>query len=150
MLRGTRFPALPTLVVFRNSVVTMNLFRHLTLTRILDRCGLLLVGLVALQSIALADTRVRLTRDGKPLASIVTAARPSPSARLAALEIQSHVQRISGTTLPIVSDDTPVGTGSLRSRPGSVLPHPVMQGTASPTDGCRRLPMTRGACPRCV
>lgn len=107
MLRGTRFPALPTLVVFRNPVVTMNLFRHLMLTRILACRGLLMVGLFALHSVTLADTRVRLTRDGKPLASIVTAARPSPSARLAALEIQSHVQRISGATLPIVSDDTP-------------------------------------------
>ncbi len=77
-------------------------------SRITSPWILLLLGILGIPSRIEADATLRLTRDGKPLASIVTAARPSPSARLAALEIQSHVLKISGATLPIVSDDTPI------------------------------------------
>ncbi len=49
---------------------------------------------------------LQLTRDGRPTASIVTAAQPTPSAALAATELQWHLQRITGATLPMVSDET--------------------------------------------
>ena len=45
-----------------------------------------------------------LTRDAKPVCSIVVATPASPSARLAALEIQSHVLKITGAELPIRSE----------------------------------------------
>ena len=50
-----------------------------------------------------------LTREGQPVATIVTAAEPSRPARLSALEIQTHVWRISGAVLPIVDDGAEVG-----------------------------------------
>jgi hypothetical protein len=45
-----------------------------------------------------------LVRDGKPACAIVIAERPSPAARLAALELQSHVLKITGIELPLRDD----------------------------------------------
>ena len=45
-----------------------------------------------------------LTQNGKPACSIVIAAQPSPSVRLAALELQSHIMKISGAEIPIHSE----------------------------------------------
>ena len=42
-----------------------------------------------------------ITHGGKPASTIVIAERPSPAARLAALEIQCHVLKISGAEIPI-------------------------------------------------
>ena len=47
---------------------------------------------------------VALVKDGKPVASIVTAANPTPSARLAALELQYHIRKITGAVVPIGTD----------------------------------------------
>lgn len=55
-----------------------------------------------------ADTKavsVDLVRDGVPSASIVVAKQPTRSAQLAAVELQYHIQKITGATLPIVADD---------------------------------------------
>ncbi len=49
-----------------------------------------------------------LVRDGTPLASVVIAKHAAKSARLAASELQYHIQKITGATLPIVADDQPV------------------------------------------
>jgi len=49
-----------------------------------------------------------LTQDGRPAATIVTASRPTPSVALAATELQWHVRRITGASLPIVSDEEDV------------------------------------------
>ena len=48
---------------------------------------------------------VDLVRDGVPVASIVVAKQPTRSAQLAAVELQYHIQKITGATLPIVADD---------------------------------------------
>jgi hypothetical protein len=54
---------------------------------------------------------VTLVSDGRPVATIVTAVNPTPSAALAAAELQTHVRRITGATLPTATDDqTVVGT----------------------------------------
>ena len=45
-----------------------------------------------------------LARDGKPAATIVTAADPTDVAAFSALELQYHVQKITGATLPIKTD----------------------------------------------
>ena len=45
-----------------------------------------------------------LVRDGQPVATIVTAAAPTDVAAFAAQELQYHVQKITGATLPIKSD----------------------------------------------
>lgn len=46
-----------------------------------------------------------LTREGKPACTIVVAKDPTPAARLASLEIQHHVMKITGAELPIRTDD---------------------------------------------
>jgi hypothetical protein len=46
-----------------------------------------------------------LVCDRKPNASIIVAEQPTASARLAAWELQYHVKKITGTTLPIVTDN---------------------------------------------
>jgi len=47
---------------------------------------------------------VTLVKHGTPDASIVVAENPTPSAHLAALEIQYHIQKITGAVLPIQTD----------------------------------------------
>jgi hypothetical protein len=44
---------------------------------------------------------VTLVRDGKPTSTIVIAPKPTPAARLAALEIQRHIEQITGVRVPI-------------------------------------------------
>ena len=45
---------------------------------------------------------------GLPVCSIVIAESPSPAARLAALELQCHVVKITGVEIPIRSENEPV------------------------------------------
>ena len=47
---------------------------------------------------------ITLTRAGNPNATIVVAAEPTRAAQLAALELQYHIERITGAVLPIVRD----------------------------------------------
>ncbi|OGV65724.1 MAG: hypothetical protein A3K19_25875 [Lentisphaerae bacterium RIFOXYB12_FULL_65_16] len=52
-----------------------------------------------------------LTENGSPKATIVLAKDASCAARFAAAELQEHVKKITGATLPMVADDQPaVGT----------------------------------------
>ena len=57
-------------------------------------------------SVFLAGSAVpmELVTDGIPRATIVTPGSPSLSATLAALELQYHVQEMTGVTLPVKSD----------------------------------------------
>ncbi|MCX6924430.1 MAG: hypothetical protein NT154_14630, partial [Verrucomicrobia bacterium] len=64
----------------------------------------LAVNLVSAAEQRMGEAPFDLTRDGKPGCFIVIAEKPSPSARLAALELQSHVLKISGAELPIRSE----------------------------------------------
>jgi Domain of unknown function (DUF4838) len=48
-----------------------------------------------------------LVQDGQPAATIVVAAGPTPAARLAALELQHHLEQITGARLPIRHPDEP-------------------------------------------
>jgi hypothetical protein len=63
---------------------------------------------VALPTPAASPARgpsLTLTEDGKPAASIVIASQaPTQSAQFAALELQDQIRRITGATLPIVTD----------------------------------------------
>ncbi|MBM3214384.1 DUF4838 domain-containing protein [Candidatus Poribacteria bacterium] len=47
---------------------------------------------------------VTLVRDGEPAAVILTDPAPTPSARLAAMELQYHVERMTGARLAITAD----------------------------------------------
>lgn len=47
---------------------------------------------------------ITLVSQGRPHASIVVAQNPTPSARLAALELQYHLQKITGALVPIETD----------------------------------------------
>jgi len=58
-----------------------------------------------------AGSPFSLTRDGTPACTIVLSANPTPAARLAALELQFHVLKITGAELPIRTDSENV-TGS--------------------------------------
>jgi hypothetical protein len=49
-----------------------------------------------------------LAKEGRPACSIVTAANPTPAARLAAMELQFHVLKITGAELPIRTDSVAV------------------------------------------
>ena len=53
---------------------------------------------------AMEPATVTLVRDSAPAACIVTAEPPTPSAHLAALELQYHIHRITGAVLPIATD----------------------------------------------
>ncbi len=46
----------------------------------------------------------QLVENGLPKATIIVSSKPSPSARLAGLELQHHVKLITGIILPIVDD----------------------------------------------
>lgn len=50
-------------------------------------------------------TEVALVKNGKPTAAIVVSTTPTPSARLAAHELQHHVELITGVILPILPAD---------------------------------------------
>jgi hypothetical protein len=49
-----------------------------------------------------------LTKNGRPAATIVIAADPTPAAGFAAAELQAHVYRITGARLPVVPDTAAV------------------------------------------
>ncbi len=68
--------------------------------------GTLLV-LIAATALATAEP-IPLVRDGKPAAAIVLSPEPSQSARFAAAELRYHIHRITGATLPIVTDASTV------------------------------------------
>jgi hypothetical protein len=65
--------------------------------------SLLAVGVSLLSALGCSTERVVLVRDGQPAAEIVVSGKPTRAAQLAAAEIQEHVRRITGATLPIVS-----------------------------------------------
>ena len=46
-----------------------------------------------------------LVKDGKPVANIVIAKEASRSAQFAAAELQYHIEKITGTQLPVVTDE---------------------------------------------
>ena len=56
---------------------------------------------------ATAATPFPIVRDGKPACSILIAAQPSRAAEFAALELQSHVLKMTGVELPVCRDDVP-------------------------------------------
>jgi hypothetical protein len=73
--------------------------------------GVLLAALPALAAVG-ARARpsrgpVTLAKEGAPAATIVTARDAAPAARFAARELQWHLQRVTGATLPIVDDAAP-------------------------------------------
>ena len=66
---------------------------------------------IAFLSVAAQADQVRefaLVRDSQPMATIVVAAEPTVAAAFAAEELQEHVRRITGATLPIMPDNVPV------------------------------------------
>jgi len=70
--------------------------------------AVLLAPAVALCMAASAEAPFCLARDGQPAATIVVAARPTAAARFAAAELQEHVRKMTGATLPIAADDAKV------------------------------------------
>ncbi|UCH35839.1 MAG: DUF4838 domain-containing protein [Armatimonadota bacterium] len=63
--------------------------------------SILLAACTASQSTGSSFT---LARKGRPACTIVVAADPTPAARLAALELQHHVLKITGADVPIATD----------------------------------------------
>src|ERR1041385_1284447 len=48
-----------------------------------------------------------LVRDGRPAASIVTSASPSPNAKAAAAELRKYLEKMTGASLSLATDDAP-------------------------------------------
>jgi len=70
-------------------------------------CGalLLILFLTAGNISAAAETReITLVENGEGTAVIVTAGEVGPAGRLAALELQYHIEKITGVVLPISTD----------------------------------------------
>ena len=67
-----------------------------------------LLGGLAVTAGSMAE-ECTLAVDGQPRATIVIAKTPTPSARLAALELQHHIAKISGAVLPIMTDTEKAG-----------------------------------------
>ena len=65
----------------------------------------LMIGSLCVQASA---APVTLVEQGEASASIITAVNPTPSARLAALELQHHLQLITGGVVPILDEEQPV------------------------------------------
>jgi len=51
------------------------------------------------------EVELSLVKDGKPAATIVLAKKASRSAQFAAAELQYHIEKITGTQLPVVTDE---------------------------------------------
>ena len=69
---------------------------------------MVLLGVLGMEAASMAVEHT-LAVDGQPRATIVIARNPTPSARLASLELRHHIARISGAVLPIVLDSEKVG-----------------------------------------
>lgn len=52
--------------------------------------------------------RLTLVEDGRPVAGIVLAAEPTRAAQFAVAELQYHLEKMTGTALPVVSDSDPL------------------------------------------
>ncbi|OIO91400.1 MAG: hypothetical protein AUJ92_16640 [Armatimonadetes bacterium CG2_30_59_28] len=74
----------------------------------LIHCGVVALGVSTICAGGVVAAQVVLTRERGPVATIVLAAEPTRSAQFAAAELQYHVQKITGATLPIASEDTEV------------------------------------------
>ncbi len=66
--------------------------------------GALVMGAIILAMLPSRAVAISLVEAGRPTSVIVTADAPSASQRKAAEELQYHVQRMSGATLPIVRE----------------------------------------------
>ena len=66
---------------------------------------ILMLGLLAVGGRDVLSAETTVVRDGKPVATIVLAERPTWAARFAAAELQLHVQKITGALLPIAFGD---------------------------------------------
>jgi hypothetical protein len=75
--------------------------------------ALLSFALASMMSLATSESgepstsRFNLVQDGKPAATIVTAASPTGNARLAAAELRKYIEKMSGASLPVVTDEAP-------------------------------------------
>ena len=78
--------------------------KNLTLIGLMASTALLLPAMGQAGAEKAAPVTLDLVRDGKPAATIVMAGKPTRSAQLATAELQYHVRKITGATLPIVSD----------------------------------------------
>jgi hypothetical protein len=66
---------------------------------------LLTTGLVAVQDRTARGEAFELAHQASPACMIVIAGKPTPAAKLAALELQYHVLKISGAEIPIRSEN---------------------------------------------
>jgi len=118
-------------------------------------CCLLSVCLIAaVATPSLAGDRLQLARNGRPAATIVTAAEPTAVAAFAAAELQLHVEKITGARLPIVGDQADVkgprvlvGASAATERlglPGKPLAERIGKTTERKTERSPRLACAAG------
>ncbi|MBN1420257.1 MAG: DUF4838 domain-containing protein [Planctomycetes bacterium] len=72
-----------------------------------------IIGLIGGQGRIEGAEACDLAREGRPACTIIIAEKPSPAARLAALELQYHIVRISGAEIPIRSENEKIEGGRI-------------------------------------
>ncbi|MFA7158051.1 MAG: DUF4838 domain-containing protein [Kiritimatiellia bacterium] len=65
--------------------------------------SLFLAGLISATAAGVGRADFEIVREGKPLADIVIAAEPPRAVKLAAMELQEYIFKISGAKLPVVT-----------------------------------------------
>jgi hypothetical protein len=86
---------------------TTSSVKHLTIPRLVAFLSSVLAMGTPPSPAAAAGGRFDVVREGQPACAIMIAERPSPAAWLAALELQSHVLKITGVELPLRRDTEP-------------------------------------------
>jgi len=66
------------------------------------------VVLLALLGTTATAADLPLTREGRPIATVVVSAEPTPAAAFAVQEFVGHIRRITGAVLPVVTDEVGV------------------------------------------
>src|SRR5437868_12106293 len=98
-----------------------------SIPRLLIGCTLAAATLIGPALAQSAPTSFVLMNEGRAVATIVTAAKPSENAHAAALELQTYLKKISGAELPIQTDEAaPAGrlilVGPSRLTDGVTIP----------------------------
>lgn len=71
------------------------------MTKIKLTLALFVTAILLIATNSTAETEITLVKNGKANATIITAEKPTMSAKLAAMELQYHIEKITGAALPI-------------------------------------------------
>ena len=88
-----------------HSGVSLSLVFFLTVgERVLKVQGIAVLPLLAVALLAVGASSMTLVQEGKPVSIIVTGDDPVPSQKVAAEELQYHLEKMTGAVVPIVAE----------------------------------------------